>query len=99
MELYILELLSKKKKYIYIYILELSIYYDCIYIQNSIFYFMRLNSVKIWGKSLILPFQSQHVILSYYIFKNKHNHTQSILILIYIYIYKSNKIESLFRYY
>ena len=43
-------------------------------------------------KTHVLTFQSQNVLLSYYIFKNKQNHTQSILIP----IYKSNQTGSLF---
>ena len=48
---------------------------------------MRLNFIRIWGKTHVLPFQSQHAISFYHIFKNKFNHTQSIIIP----IYKSNQ--------
>ena len=40
-------------------------------------FFKRLNSVRMWCKTYILPLKSQYVTLSYHIFKNKHNHTQS----------------------
>ena len=36
---------------------------------------MRLNSIKTWCNTHVLPLQSQHAISSYHIFKNKHNHT------------------------
>ena len=36
---------------------------------------MRLNSVRMWYKTHVLPFQSQHATSSYHIFKNKLNHT------------------------
>ena len=56
---------------------------------------MRLNFIRTWCKTHVLPFQSQHVTSSYLIFKNKHNHTQSILIP----IYKSNQTGNLLRCY
>ena len=49
---------------------------------------MRLNSIRTWCKTHILPLQSQHATSFYHIFKNKHNHTQSTLIP----IYKTNEI-------
>ena len=57
--------------------------------------YMRLNSVRMWCKTHVLPLKSQHVTLSYYIFKNKYNHTQSIL----IFIFKSTQIKMLTRLY
>ena len=57
--------------------------------------FKRLNSIRMWYKTYVLSFQSQHATSSYQIFKNKHNYTQSIIIP----IYKSNQIENLLRYY
>ena len=35
----------------------------------------RVNFVRMWCKTQILPLQSQHATLSYHIFMNKHNHT------------------------
>ena len=49
--------------------------------RERFFFLKKLNSIKMC-KIQVLLFQCQHVILSYYILKNKHNHTQSILILI-----------------
>ena len=54
-----------------------------------------INSIRMWFKTHVLPFQFQHATSSYHIFKNKHNHTQSILIP----IYKSNQIRNLLRCY
>ena len=56
---------------------------------------MRLNSIKTWCNTHVLPLQSQYATSSYYIFKNKYSHTQSILIP----IYKSNQIGNLSRCY
>ena len=42
--------------------------------------YKRLNSIRMWRKTQVLPFQSQYATSSYYIFKNMHNHTQLILI-------------------
>ena len=55
----------------------------------------RLNSIRTWCKTHVLPLKSQHATSSYHIFKNKYNHTQSILIP----IYRSNQIENLLRCY
>ena len=35
----------------------------------------RVNFVRMWCETQILPLQSQHATLSYHIFMNKHNHT------------------------
>ena len=56
---------------------------------------MRLNFIRMWCKTHVLPLQFQHATSSYHIFKNEHNHTQSILIP----IYKSNQIGNLLRCY
>ena len=56
---------------------------------------MRLNSIRAWCKTHVLPLQSQYVTSSYHIFKNEYNYTQSILIP----IYKSNQIGNLSRCY
>ena len=56
---------------------------------------MRLNSIKTWCNTHVLPLQSQYATSSYYIFKNKYSHTQSILIP----IYKSNQIGNLSKCY
>ena len=55
----------------------------------------RLNLVRMWCKTQILPLQSQHATSPYYILKNMHNHTQSFIIP----IWKSNLIVSLLRCY
>ena len=42
--------------------------------------YMRLNSIRIWRGTQVLPFKFQYATSLYYILKNRHNHTQSILI-------------------